>query len=123
MSTTTLPLKSYKNSIQTSVVPVSSKLFPATTLVQAPNDDKELHPLFGDSVKVRNHRHSHSRYAAVSSKQKTDITVMYLDIYDLPPPWHPETPETYRNHRPNRYSEHLSRPQKEFKADPTPGGV
>ncbi|KAM3174638.1 hypothetical protein ACTXT7_010131 [Hymenolepis weldensis] len=58
MSTTTVSLKSYKNSIQSPVVPVSSKLIPTETLVQAPNDDMKLHLLFGESLKVTNFMHS-----------------------------------------------------------------
>ncbi|KAM3171843.1 hypothetical protein ACTXT7_015786 [Hymenolepis weldensis] len=74
----------------------------------------------------------HSRYAAASSKPKTDASKIYLDACYLPPPWNAEAPETQRNHWPDCYSKLFRRHQKRFKVKPTsefmdqtlsPGGV
>ncbi|KAM3184157.1 hypothetical protein ACTXT7_008948 [Hymenolepis weldensis] len=57
----------------------------------------------------------HSRYATVSPERKTNLSEVYLDTCDFPPPLNSEIPEA---HRPDRYSGLFRRPQKRFKANP-----
>ncbi|VDL59987.1 unnamed protein product [Hymenolepis diminuta] len=103
-STTTVSLNSYKNSTQSPVAPVSSKMLPTVTLVQAVDDDMKL--LL--SVCYR-----------LNIKSKTDPMKIYLDACYLFPPWNPETPKIQSSHRRDRYSERFRKSQKRFKMEPT----
>ncbi|KAM3178152.1 hypothetical protein ACTXT7_003132 [Hymenolepis weldensis] len=78
---------------------------------------KTLH--LGVQICIHYPKHFCSRYATVSSEPKTDTMEINLDACDLPPPWHLETPETQRNHRPNQCSRRFRRPWRRLKADLT----
>ncbi|VDL20618.1 unnamed protein product [Hymenolepis diminuta] len=76
-------------------------------------------PHNGVRILNRHRKHPRSRYTAVSSKPKTDVTEIDSDA--LPPsPWNPETPEIQNNHWLDRYFGSFRRPRKSFKVEPTP---
>ncbi|VUZ41330.1 unnamed protein product, partial [Hymenolepis diminuta] len=52
-------------------------------------------------------------------KPKTIQTEINLYSRDLPPTRNPETPETQRNHRSERYPGRFGRPRKRLKVDQT----
>ncbi|KAM3177530.1 hypothetical protein ACTXT7_004402 [Hymenolepis weldensis] len=74
-------------------------------------------PYADDQTRVD--RTSHSRYAALTSKPKTNPTEIYLDACHLPLPRNTEIPMTQRNYQPDRFSGRFRRPRKRFKVDST----
>lgn len=69
----------------------------------------------GVQICVRYRKHLRSLYSVLTAKSKTDPLKIYQDVCDLLPPWNPETVESQRQHRTDRYS----RPWKRFNVNPT----
>ncbi|VUZ45212.1 unnamed protein product [Hymenolepis diminuta] len=131
----TVSLNSSKNSTQSPIVPVSPKVLRAVPSVKATTNDRNFHPSVRDNVKITNLMHSmkssvittpfvgvqirvrhrkssRSQYVVLTFKPKMNLTEIYLDTCDLPPPWNPETPEARRNHQPDHYCGRFGRHRK-----------
>ncbi|KAM3180889.1 hypothetical protein ACTXT7_015427 [Hymenolepis weldensis] len=89
-------------------------------------------PHFDVQIRVLHCKILRSQYVILTFKPKMNLTEIYLDTCNLPPPWNPEIPEVRQNHRSDRYCGRFGRHRKFFNVGPTlkltnkqlwPGGV
>ncbi|KAM3181373.1 hypothetical protein ACTXT7_014506 [Hymenolepis weldensis] len=66
---------------------------------------------------VNHHENLHSRYAAFTSKPKTDQTEIYLDACNRPPQRNQNILETQHSHQPDRHSGRFRRTQNRLKLE------